>query len=173
MAAPAHLALQLWPREGSIHPKYLTLERLSFTHCTASICVQGPNETRALRLMPTLRVNSGTGHCIGVVRDDALPLAEITNQALISDQRISASVAEVVLTNDCRASVHAMHKSGTSVGCFKPGRSSLRMRRSVAQSEICLRSVPPSKSCRASTFRINLSCWSVPIASRTPVTLCG
>jgi hypothetical protein len=34
--------------------------------------VQGPKETRALRLMPTLRVNSGTGHCIGFVRDDAL-----------------------------------------------------------------------------------------------------
>ena len=72
--------------------------------------------------MPTLRVNSGTGHCIGFVRDDALPLADnLTNQALISDQTISASVAEVVPTNNSRTSAHAMHKSGTSVGRFKPG----------------------------------------------------
>ena len=39
----------------------------------------------------------------------------------MSDQSIAASVAEVVLTNDSRTSVHAMHKSGPSVGRFKPG----------------------------------------------------
>jgi hypothetical protein len=40
------------------------------------------NETRVLRLMPTLRVNSGTGHCIGFFRNDARPLADnLTNQA--------------------------------------------------------------------------------------------
>jgi hypothetical protein len=39
----------------------------------------------------------------------------------ISDQSIAASFAEVVLTNDRRISVDAMHKSGTSAGRFMPG----------------------------------------------------
>jgi hypothetical protein len=39
----------------------------------------------------------------------------------MSHQSIAASVAEEILTTDSRALVHAMHKSGTSVGRFKPG----------------------------------------------------
>jgi len=39
----------------------------------------------------------------------------------MSHQSIAASVAEVILTTDSRTLVDAMHKSGTSVGRFKPG----------------------------------------------------